>query len=197
MTIQKQSAPSAAHSTDAALTGSSTAQSAAAKARAALETIVSPAITPKLSELPTTKERLLAVADAIEHEALVKKNIGFNMSQWYYSSDSERPSRRDKTGHECGTIACIAGWTALMEDGPDRTNMAGWETNIDNGIPARARVVLGISRDDARHLFTPEDNGYGGGYSEITPAHAVAVIRHYAETGTIRWNNFDSDGKPK
>lgn len=206
MTIQKTQSPSPPSSTDAALSGNKLAGGLAQKARDVMESLVSPVMTTKLSELPTTKERLHALADAIEHEELVKDGIGFNMAQWYgYKDDSA--SRQDNTqSHTCGTVACLAGWTALMEDGPQKFTPDSRASNME--MYQRAIQVLGIGAIDAQALFIPENGGYipenggyvgsgPGRYGYITTKQAVAVVRHFADTGKVKWGSFDTKGKPK
>src|SRR5882757_7616310 len=110
---QKTPAPVAAPSIDN-LHGNIEAIHMAGKVKAALENIMSaPLENKKLSELPTKAARLNTLADAIEAQALVKDGIGFNMAKYY----DHAFIHKDKMGHACGTIACIAGWTTLMEDG--------------------------------------------------------------------------------
>lgn len=200
MTIQKTQSPSTPSSTAAALSGNKLAGGLAQKARDVMESLVSPVMTTKLSELPTTKERLHALADAIEHEELVKAGIGFNMAQWYGYKDDSAVARQDNTqGHTCGTVACLAGWTALMEDGPQKFTPDSRASNLE--MYQRAIQVLGIRTIDAQALFIPENGGYvgsgSGKYGYITTKQAVAVVRHFADTGNVRWNGFDKSGNPK
>lgn len=194
---QKQSTPAqpSVTSTDT-LHGNAQAKVLADKANAALEHLISPAITPKLSELPTVEARLLALADAIERQELVKHGIGFNMAV-YYTRSSNDISKQDKTGHHCGTVACLAGWTTLLEDGPNKTDFAGNELSLMSGIPGRATAILGIDYGTAVQLFMPSSGDGPQMFNTITPEHAVAVVRHLAATGHVRWSNFDNAGNPK
>lgn len=158
--------------------GNAQAGQAAAKSRAALDSIMEGV---RLRDLPTTKDRLLAVANAIEQEELAKSDlkIGFNMADFY--SDI---GYRDRTKHSCGTIACIAGWVSLMDDPSVR---GGRE------MDSRAKDILGISSEDAAELF-----GYyvsSGELGNFSSERAVSVIRHYAETGDVDWYGFNNDGK--
>ncbi len=146
----------------------------------------------KLSDLPTSKERLLAVADAIEHAALVEKDIGFNM-EVYVSTGS---SLEDQTGHHCGTVACIAGWANLLEDAAKYR-----DESINH--PREAARLLMLDDNTAFELFSGFGTEHYPNYDEddeeylnVTTAHAVAVIRHLAETGDVKWHGFDENGKP-
>ncbi len=144
----------------------------------------------KLSELPTREERLLAVADAIERTALVNRDIGFNMETYHGLAGEEELI--DKTENACGTVACIAGWTMLMEN-----DWSGSHAENDEGynFHDNAKELLGLSDEEAARLFLA--NGARRIMLEdITPQHAVSVIRHLAKTGKVDWDAFGADGKP-
>lgn len=129
------------------------------------------------------KERILQLADAIEREgALPEPDLGFNMN--YFMSeiikadaDEWGPIRGDFAYRPCGTVGCIAGHTA---------HLAG----ITGGFWAAAEW-LGLSYvgSDGAELFFP--GGVSGirvfRWSDITPAHAAAVLRRLAETGKVEW----------
>lgn len=135
----------------------------------------------KVSDFKTKKERLHFVADMIERAALAKENIGFNMGKWKMRA-SPRHGLDDKTGHRCGTIACISGWTGILEDG-----------NESDGMPRRSKYLLKLTDLEARALF------YGRGRTEfkiedLTDKQAVSVLRHFADHGEVRWDLFRPDG---
>ena len=119
-------------------------------------------------------ENILKVADAIEQHSI--PDLGFNMSHWF---DKATPDVPDLSGHECGTIACIAGWASRVSgdqsENPDHT----YEVAAD---------FLGLGALTANNLFMPT-NGFVSlhQWNSITPAHAVAVLRHLAETGEVDW----------
>lgn len=116
------------------------------------------------------KANVLRVADAIEKGELVKRGIGFNMAAW--NNDAEIHGLRDLSGHRCGTVACIGGHAAIL---------------FPEGHP---NETLGLSLSEGKELF------YAWSYREwydvklrnITIRHAVAVLRHLAETGEVDWS---------
>lgn len=94
--------------------------------------------------------------------------------------------------NECGTVACIAGHAFIMAFG-ERDLLRS------NNINARAQEFLGLSLSDALDLFVPvlvkdskgnfhpiiDEKGIG-------PEHAVKVLEHLLETGTVDWSKaFD------
>lgn len=178
MTQRTRTTPSPATDSGARLTGNKAA-------KAVLDRMLAKAIT-KVSDLPDKKSKLHYVADMIEAQALVEKGIGFNM--YDYRSDSEDGKQTDKFGHSCGTVACIAGWTMLLEKGAD------YGKNKALDFHAQATRLLNLTRDESDELFTM-DNSYGGTLYDVTPARAVAVIRHFADTGAVDWDSFDDEGK--
>ncbi len=187
MTIQKTATTTpATQAHTEATTGNKTASDAAKKARGIMETVIGPELTPKLSELPTTEARLMALADAIERAELVKQGVGFNMGRWFAVTTAI--PNKIRTAHACGTVACLAGWTAVLEDGQEGMH--------EDKVYRRAINILGITDGTAKELFVPEING-GPAHLSISAEHAVAVVRNLARTGKVEWNKFDSDGKEK
>jgi hypothetical protein len=115
-------------------------------------------------------DRIRHLADVIEaqpHTTLAAES-GFNMNNWT---------------HTCGTPACICGWTNYVRTGDDEGFL---------GDVSAAAHYLGISGRQAEELFSPEETGEDGdnflSWSDITPAHAAAVLRHLAETGRVDWS---------
>ncbi len=158
-----------------ALTGNKAAQ-------AALERMVTPTLH-KVSDLKTKRERLLYVADAIESAALVEEGIGFNMSDFYAPRDHVS---RDMTGNRCKTIACIAGWTTLLEYGVEDAEAGGMN------FADRAGEILMLSGDQRYSLFY--GHGIRNGLETASTRQAVAVIRHLANKDEVRWDMFKKDG---
>lgn len=120
------------------------------------------------------KENILAVADAIERHTI--PDLGFNMGLIRGTADAKYP---DKSGFDCGTVACIAGWTNAVAGG--------------EGVDA-AGDYLGIEGDRLRSKLFYPDNPYLG----ATPAQAGRVIRHLAETGEVDWSvaNYVATSEP-
>ena len=123
------------------------------------------------------RENILKVADAIEQHSI--PDLGFNMD-WleteriYRLSGHREIVRKDNTGRDCGTIACIAGWACRLA-----------------GVPANfgsARKFLGIPENLRDPLFYAHGSAVQDRLEDIQPQTAVAVLRHLAETGEVDWN---------
>jgi hypothetical protein len=116
------------------------------------------------------KDNILAVADAIEKHSI--PDLGFNMALLNGEGSA------DLSGHECGTVACIAGWTcAVAKIAPSFEG---------------AREFLGLERKQSSvsdyhngNLFFPD---LKSDHWDATPSQAVAVLRHLAETGIVDWS---------
>lgn len=126
------------------------------------------------------KERLLLVADAIEKSSV--RGLGFNMAAyfgygWIY---------RDRSGHDCKTTACVAGWTvAVMEDCKDvtgdGTGVAYLRLRDAYDFPSvAAALYLDLTHHQAHALFLEYDTA-----AWITPAVAARCLRVFAETEQI------------
>lgn len=132
------------------------------------------------------RKNILAVADAIESSALtkarlVKNRIGFNMATYGGVGFG------DKAGHNCGTAACIAGWTLVMfdDDGfPREKPLSPSELRNSACIMVRAAGALGLEDKVARKLFVPDVDIL----SDLAPQRAVRVLRHFARTGKVNWD---------
>ena len=114
------------------------------------------------------KERVLALADAIEQHTLP---IGFNMRDFFAEHIP------DMSGHGCGTTACIAGWAAML---------SGRKDDCTSGYAAESVATewLEISERTAAHLFY----GEGQAHRERASARdAVRTLRRFAETGRVDW----------
>lgn len=123
-------------------------------------------------------ENILKVADAIEQHSI--SELGFNMA----ITIKEGTSLVDRTGYNCNTVACIAGWAVVIDRGLKEAlvvarNMETCDTALE---------ILDISEEDGDDLFTPP--GYGKG--EHTPVQAVRTLRHLAATGEVDWDLPDS-----
>lgn len=100
-----------------------------------------------------------------------KPQVGFNMSTYI-----ERGGCPDKSGHDCGTVACLAGHATLL---------AG-ETNY-NKIDAYAydtgKTYLGLTEAQADALFLPDT----APWAAITLDHAIGTLEHLLEAGEVTW----------
>lgn len=116
-------------------------------------------------------DRIRQLADIIQAQphTPITAESGFNMCNWT---------------HTCGTPACIAGWANFVRTDDDGTFL---------GDMSAAAMWLGITKSQAEELFAPdedfeEEDGPLFLWSEITPTHAAAVLRHLADTGRVDWS---------
>lgn len=120
------------------------------------------------------KDRMLAVADAIEHAALP---LRFNMQEFCtgYGNVGEIRAQAKARSLHCGTAGCIAGWACFMF-GDAQDNFSGW----------RARQLLDLTESQKSKLFFNLDDYVSAKpLSVITSAEAVAAIRRMvAEEGS-------------
>ncbi len=122
------------------------------------------------------KKRVLKLANFIENREI--KSLGFNMM--YYVSEIN--PENDNSGHGCGTAACIAGWCyAMMTSLKKLTEEYG-----TNDIKWCSSSYLELTLNETFELFLPMGRRIPLG--DITPEHAVATLRHFAETGKVDWN---------
>lgn len=154
------------------------------------------------------KDFILDVANAIEMAAdidaakTVIPGLGFNMDFMLapvipkhldvndpndapYIADY-RADRKDNTGHDCGTVACVAGWTVALD--AVKRGDKGLKTIEGMGsreVEQEARRLLDLSYEDAHDLFFPPATRQFG---RIKPEDAVKTLRHLAEAGEVAWH---------
>lgn len=106
-------------------------------------------------------DRINALADLIEQQphTSIHAMDGFNMSGWT---------------HTCGTPSCIAGWARHMSG---QTEPSAWTIGEE---------WLGLTETQSDELFLMTDSDIS--FEDVTPAHAAAVLRHLAATGTVDWS---------
>lgn len=128
------------------------------------------------------KELILQVADAIEQHTIPW--LGFNMGPLVLkvSGGGERYYTTDQSGHSCGTVACIAGWTLALQG--HITESMSDSDEVGLGV-SEAAEFLGLEGRKAFELFFAYT--FPGSRGKITAAHAVRVLRHLAETGAVDW----------
>lgn len=136
------------------------------------------------------KERILAVADAIERHTI--PDLGFNMSTFHDSG------LRDMSGHGCGTVACIAGWVVALHHGPGSMTDEGQVTPTGRDIDDEAAALLELTptgldglAGELFYAFRRSDRFMT--LSDITPDRAVRTLRHLAATGEVDWDLPESD----
>lgn len=128
------------------------------------------------------KANILKVADAIEQHSI--KWLGFNMSAWFDDEPREN-MHEDKTGHNCGTVACIGGWTAAVL--LNRKTENGASKAVSRVSEDRLWKFLGLEERVAQKLFLPNSK-VSGPWRNITPRQAVRVLKYLAETGKVDWS---------
>lgn len=138
------------------------------------------------------RENVLRVADAIENHSI--KWLGFNMQSYAASASRFAPDKLNG----CGTVACLAGWTkAVLGNVRTERGLLAWERRVsrkDRGVAKDTAPLLGLDDDDASDLFHPD--GWWQ-HENQTPAQAVAVLRHLAETGEVDWSIAPAPTKPE
>jgi hypothetical protein len=133
------------------------------------------------------RENILKVADAIEHAAKkrARPKVGFSMATFAAPTRDFTP---DRTGHDCPTVCCIAGWARHLLRPKRRGEL--WDGLQDEGADWDAAVSdFGLTQKEAARLFLAyQAEDLGVLLDDITPTHAVAVLRHLAETGKVDWS---------
>ena len=145
------------------------------------------------------RERLLRVADAIEKHEI--EWLGFNMGTYYTAGQRhlDRFGLADMSGHDCDTVACIAGTAVALKlrDQTECGHLAPDGYNIhDRDIISMAISWLGLTVPESNTLFYAHDSPfeskrYAGGPDDIrdvSSVHAVKTLRHAAKTGEIDWS---------
>lgn len=114
-------------------------------------------------------ENILKVADAIEQHSI--PGLGFNMLDWRGPADRVVC---DKSGHNCGTVACIGGWTEAIfpKDEHGRAVPAGETLDLDEDQRGRLFFMYGTRRS----------------LGSVKSDHAVRTLRHLAATGEVNWD---------
>ena len=123
----------------------------------------------------------------------------FDMSSWH-----EPVSAQTGVWTEyCGTAACIGGMVSALRMGRRKSATPGSHHQcFDVGVAE----YLGISNDaaheiilmypyrDPKHVFLDREmelndavNTIHGGMAATRPRHAVAMLRHFRETGVVDW----------
>lgn len=119
-------------------------------------------------------EQTANLIEAAMHPTLTP-SIGFNMGKFFGPANSFN----DQTGHNCGTVGCIAAWIMIAagEDLPSATGFG------DGEVPRRAKKLAGLSYEQGEDLFTPT---LKGDYDEIPAAQAVYAIRSFVKHGSAQ-----------
>ena len=132
-------------------------------------------------------DRILILANFIE--SLPDERL--DMHLWASDGDDENLDQATATVlHNCGTAACIGGWTEALFN-PDALQFRGtrglWSP--DAPLPKdSAGTLLGLTVAQAHDLFMPPHTS--GAWSDITPAIAADTLRRLAETGQVEWGQY-------
>lgn len=128
-------------------------------------------------------ERLTVLRDVIANLPPSR----FKMSTWVDVIDEEEDDRDSNEltagdiKHDCGTCACIGGWTdALFREPKDRPMQ---HSTLDTG------KLLGLTGGQTYELFTPK----GVAWIEVTQEKAAEVLTRLIETGRVDWSNSQPD----
>lgn len=100
----------------------------------------------------------------------------FQMSEWIARRGYAESPTLDEVRHDCGTCACIGGWTLALLSAK----------RADHFSEDRAADLLGLTEDEAAELFRPEGWSAPGLY---TRPHAVRVLDHLLATGEVDWES--------
>ena len=134
---------------------------------------------------PTLKpERVRTLAHAIE-----EAGQAFDMREWLSVDRSDLWNHEDPVGssHDCGAVACAAGWAVMLFDSAYiyRTPPLGEMPDIRQ----RATDLLGLGDLQSRLLFiiSQEERDIRCRYDDILPKRAADTLRHLADTGKVEW----------
>lgn len=139
--------------------------------------------------MPVNQKNVAKLLAALkgEDKTLEKLNVGFNMAM-YISSPI---FGNDKTGRDCGTVACIAGICAILSrrTNKERKAVAAEYRLSDSDIHKVARRWLGLSHKEAMRLFFAEgrDRRRGDNLQDISLRCAINTVQRLHDTGEVRW----------
>jgi hypothetical protein len=87
--------------------------------------------------------------------------------------------------YDCGSVACIGGWTKAVMDGGELTNEYFARFDVKTAADEYVRIYRSESLDP---LFYPNRNdGWIIKYDEITIPMAVEAIDNFLESGDPKW----------
>ncbi len=117
-----------------------------------------------------------------------KTDLGFNMAFYALEGCS---AAADRSGHGCGTVGCLAGWTVatMTQKGAPRVRPLSGAKLYDldrrtDSIRYEATVALGLTHTQACQLFLPSRR------DDITVKEAIAVLSGLLKTGEVNWGSF-------
>ena len=127
------------------------------------------------------RQHALDVAEAIEQHA-----GQYDQGRWAHNGVEK---------WDCGTPACIAGWSVAVQQvgvsAAARQDVYSQISLSSDPIPSQAARAFGLNPAEEELMF--KCNVYGQIHylqqpqPEATAAEAVAMLRHRAETGEVCW----------
>ena len=84
-----------------------------------------------------------------------------------------------RAAQDCGTIACLAGWTVMLFG-----SVAGLQA-LAGHLSIYAAHLLELSDQEEIRLFLPATGGVA--WRDIAPADAADTVRRFATTGQVDW----------
>lgn len=126
-----------------------------------------------------------AVIASIKGETENSKTLGFNMS---YSIQNDRT---DRSGRDCGTIACIAGHAYVNATGAKGRKITQLgEAYMWDHIFNTAQAKLGLTMEERELLFfgQDEDGEPVIDLDTVTPEHAIRVLENLRDNGVVDWS---------
>lgn len=102
----------------------------------------------------------------------------FDLTNWLEPADDTVPL--GQAIHTCGTVACIAGFAAVMAEPTLK------DRHLDGlDYSERGQKFLGLTDSQARALFIPDAEKVD--YDAVTRFIAADVLDHLADTGEVIW----------
>lgn len=126
-------------------------------------------------------DKLIAVLEGLP---TMKTKVGFSMSFIFYAPMTPD---RDRSGHNCDTVACIAGWCNIAK-GTLNPNFGYWDLPKrarDHDLFGNAAEWLGLPTGEAHSLFYPDSNKP---YTDYTLEDALKVLYNLKDTGRVDWS---------
>jgi hypothetical protein len=130
-------------------------------------------------------EKVKALREALATGLLARQGVGFNMCT-EYATDVEARQLEDYSGYNCGTVACLAGSTVLLE--PNGRELIRDESVL---ILSHAKNLLGLHEAEGEDLFCPF--GYSDQPANFTLERAVKVLDVCISEGRVPSNVWDEE----
>ena len=128
--------------------------------------------------------------EKIEMEEGIDRDLVIEVAE-AIENDGGRQFGMNHIWNDCGSPACIVGWTLLVKHGwRSDKDMPPW-TVAQN----LARNDMRLTEEQAMSLFAPREDEEGWDYKAkrgdrdyITVDHAVATLKHLWATGDVSWH---------